>query len=156
MTLNKLRMPAVLGAMLLVGITGCGEDSAGADGGSDAGSGGEQTVTITEPADGASIEAPFMLSVDSSVELGPTESGNNHVHLYFDGNDSQYEVIETDSMEITDASPALAGLEPGEHEMNISLRNADHSPAGFETSVMVQFGGEGGQPPADDGLGGGY
>lgn len=160
MTLNKrLRISAVLGAILLVGVTACGEDAADAGGGgTDAGSGGgEQQVTITEPAEGAAIEFPFMLNLDSSVELGTTESGLNHVHLYFDGNDSQYEVIESSSREITDSSPAAEGLEPGEHEMNISLRNADHSPAGFETSIMVNVGGEGGgQPPADDGLGGGY
>jgi hypothetical protein len=152
--LNKrLRMSAVFGALLLVGVTGCGSDTA------EAGSGGEQKVTITEPAEGASVDIPFMLRLDSSVELGTTESGKNHVHLYFDGDDSEYEVVESDSMEITKDSPAVKGLEPGEHELDISLRNADHSAAGFETKVMVQVGGSGGgDAPADDdsGTGDGY
>lgn len=151
--LNKrLRISAIFGAFLLVGVTGCGSDTA------EAGSGGEQKVTIEEPADGASVDIPFTLRLGSSVELGPTESGNHHVHLYFDGDDSAYEVVESDSMEITKDSPAVKGLEPGEHELDISLRNADHSAAGFETKVMVQVGGSGGDKPADDdtGTGGGY
>lgn len=142
---------AVFGVMLLVGATGCGEGDADAGSGS---GGSGQSVTINEPADGASVDFPFMLNLDSSVELGPTESGNHHVHLYFDGDDSKYEVVESDSMEITDASPAAEGLRSGEHEMNISLRNADHSPAGFETSVKVNVGGDAKQP-ADDGGGAG-
>jgi hypothetical protein len=151
----RLGISAVFGAMVLVGATGCAEDSAdaGTGGGGNA-AGGEQMVTITEPAEGASVDVPFTLSLDSSVELGTTESGNHHVHLYFDGDDSKYEVIESESMEITDASPAVDGLRSGEHELNISLRNADHSPAGFETSVMVRFGQE--QPQNDTGTGGGY
>jgi hypothetical protein len=152
---RRVRLSAIFGALLLVGVAGCGDDTAGAgSGGSGGGSG--QSVTINEPTDGSTIELPFTLSVDSTVELGTTESGKNHVHLYFDGKDSQYEVIESESMEITEDSPAVAGLKSGEHELNISLRNADHSAAGFETSIMVQVGNDGGEAPADPGTGGGY
>ena len=93
------------------------------------------------------------------MELGSTDSGKHHVHLYFDGDDSKYEVVESDSMEITDASPAVEGLKSGEHELDISLRNADHSAAGFDTSITVNVnGGSGGedQSPDDGGAGGGY
>lgn len=149
-------MSAVLGAFLLAGVTACADDTAAAGSEGGGGSGG-QTVTINEPADGSSVEIPFTLNLDSSVELGPEESGNNHVHVYFDGDDSKYEVVESESVEITDASPAVEGLRDGEHELNISLRNADHSPAGFETSIMVNVGGGGGGQPQDDsGTGGGY
>lgn len=150
---KRLRISAVLGAFLLVGVTGCAGETA------EAGSGGDQKVTIQEPAEGASVDIPFTLRLDSSVELGTTESGKNHVHLYFDGDDSEYEVVESDSMEITKDSPPVKGLEPGEHELNISLRNADHSAAGFETKIMVQVGGSGGgeQPAEEDtGTGDGY
>ena len=34
-------------------------------------------------------------------------------------------------------SPALQGLEPGEHELDISLRNADHSAAGADAKITV-------------------
>jgi hypothetical protein len=148
-------MLTVLGAIVLVAATGCGSDTADA-GSSDSGS-GAKTVTIKEPADGASIDIPFTLRLDSGVELGTTESGKDHVHLYFDGDDSKYEVIESDSMQITDKSPAVEGLKAGKHELDISLRNADHSPAGFDTKIMVNVNGGGGDTSSDDdsGTGGG-
>jgi hypothetical protein len=149
----RFRMLAALGATVLVAATGCGSGTADTSSGD-----GSKTVTISEPADGASIDVPFMLRLDSSEELGSTDSGKHHVHLYFDGDDSAYEVVESDSMRISDSSPAVKGLEPGEHELDISLRNADHSAAGFDTSITVNVnGGGGGDQPADDGgAGGGY
>jgi hypothetical protein len=153
---RRVRILTTLGAIVLVAATGCGSDTADA-GSTDSGS-GAKTVTIKEPADGASIDIPFTLSLDSGVELGTTESGKNHVHLYFDGDDSKYEVIESDNMKITSKSPAVEGLKPGEHELDISLRNADHSAAGFDTKITVKVNGGGGDQNSDDGGtgGGGY
>jgi len=161
--IRRVRMLTVLGAIVLVAATGCGGGTAdaGSSGGGDSGSSGDK-VTIKEPTDGASIDIPFTLNLDSSVTLGTTESGEHHVHLFFDGNDSNYEVVESNSMEISDSSPALKGLKPGKHELDISLRNADHSAAGFDTSIMVTVNGTGGggqDQPTDDGDtggGGGY
>ena len=158
MLTKRARMLAVLGATVLVAATGCGSDNADA-GSTSAGSGDSaNTVTIKEPTDGASISVPFKLTVDSAQELGTTDSGKHHVHLYFDGKDSAYEVVESESMEITSSSPAVKGLSSGEHELDISLRNADHSPAGFDTSIKVNVTGSGGggdQPTDDGGTGGG-
>ena len=149
---KPITMSAVLGTVLLAGLTACGGDSSGTPAG---GSGGGPTVSIVEPADGATIKAPFQLKVKSSASLGPTQSGQHHVHLFFDGNDKKYEVVESDNLEISTSSPAVAGLTPGRHELDISLRNADHSPAGAETKIMVEVGGGGGtQPPASTGGGG--
>jgi hypothetical protein len=78
------------------------------------------------------------------VELGSTRSGKHHVHVYFDGNDKQYEVVESDTVEISSSSKSAAGLSQGKHELNVSLRNADHSPAGAETKLTVDVGGSGG------------
>lgn len=116
-------------------------------------SGGEDgpSVEIVEPADGAEVGVPFTLVVNSSEELGATDTGNHHVHIYFDGDDSSYEVIESgngEEHEITAESPALEGVEPGEHTLNISLRNADHSAAGAEAEVTVTVG-EGGPSGSD-------
>jgi len=153
---KRVRALTVLGAIVLVAATGCGGGTADA-GGTGSGGGGANTVTIKEPADGASIDIPFTLNLASSVALGSTESGEHHVHLFFDGDDSKYEVVESDSMEISGSSPAVEGLTPGEHELGISLRNADHSAAGFDTSIKVKVNGGGGDQPADDsGTGGGY
>jgi len=150
---KRVRMLTILGATVLVATTGCGSGTADAG---NSGSGGGNSVTINEPADGASIDIPFTLSVDSGQELGSTDSGKHHLHLYFDGDDSKYEVIESDSMEITSESPAVKGLDSGEHELDISLRNADHSAAGFDTNITVNVNSGGGdQPSDDDGSGGG-
>lgn len=153
---ERVRMLTVLGASVLVVATGCGSDTADA-GSTGSGGAGGKTVTIKEPADGAAIDIPFTLRLDSGVELGSTDSGKDHVHLYFDGDDSKYEVVESDSMQISDTSPAVKGLKPGKHELDISLRNADHSAAGFDTSITVNVNGGGGDQSSDDGgAGGGY
>lgn len=133
---------AVGGALLAVLAAGCGADDGG--GGGDGGDGGGMTLEITAPEDGASVDVPFTVDLSSSEELGPTESGAHHVHVFFDGDDSEYQVVEGDSVEITD-------LPAGEHEIDASLRNADHSPAGVETSVTVTVG-DGGGTEDDGGL----
>lgn len=131
--------------LLLAGIAllaaSCGAGGAGGEGGVGAGSGGGAAgagaVTILEPANGAQVQVPFTLKVRSDVELGPTEKGVHHIHVFFDGDDSRYEVVEADTFEVK-------SLPPGEHVVNVSLRNADHSPAGSEAKVEVQVAGAGG------------
>ncbi|MFD6177271.1 MULTISPECIES: hypothetical protein [unclassified Isoptericola] len=139
---NAVRLAAG-GAVLALLAAGCG----GADdaGGGGAASAGGMTLQITAPKDGATVDVPFTVNLSSSEELGPTESGKHHVHVFFDGNDAEYQVVEGDSVEITD-------LPAGEHEIDASLRNADHSPAGVETSikVMVGEGGTGGTGGGDE------
>lgn len=133
-------------AVLALVLTACGDD----DGGSSTtstetgGGGGGMSLSISDPADGATVTEPFTVKFDSSVPLGPTNSGEHHVHLYFDGDDSEYTVVESDSAEVKD-------LPPGEHVINVSLRNADHSPAGVETKITVTVGegGSSGEPSSE-------
>jgi hypothetical protein len=153
---KRISVSAMLGTILLAGVTACGGGSSGTTAGGSGGGSGGPSVSIVEPADGATIKAPFQLKVKSSESLGPTQSGQHHVHLFFDGNDKKYEVVESDNLEISTSSKAVAGLTPGRHELDISLRNADHSPAGAETKIMVEVGDSGGsQPPASGGGAGG-
>jgi hypothetical protein len=137
----------VAGAALTVLLAaGCGSGGTGGGGGSggDAGGGGK-TLEITSPADGDTVDVPFTVELSSSEELGPTDSGVHHVHVFFDGNDEEYMVVESESVEVTD-------LPEGEHVVNASLRNADHSPAGAETEVTVTVGtGGAGSDTGDDG-----
>jgi hypothetical protein len=114
-----------------------GDAGAGAGGGGNAGA-----ISITEPASGAQVQLPFTLKFKSEVELGPTEKGVHHVHVFFDGDDSKYEVVEADSFEVK-------SLPAGKHTVHASLRNADHSPAGSETQIDVEVTGDGGTAPAE-------
>jgi hypothetical protein len=113
----------------------------GSDGGGGAGAGGGGAgageLSIAKPANGAKVEMPFTLEFTSAVELGPTEKGVHHVHVFFDGDDSKYEVVEASSFEVK-------SLPAGKHTVHASLRNADHSPAGSEAQIEVEVGGDGG------------
>ena len=134
---------------LLVSCGGEGDGSAPAAGGG--GGSGDMTLTIESPADGDEVSTPFTIEFGSSEELGPTDTGAFHVHIYFDGNEEEYEIVEAGTFEVTD-------LPPGDHEIYASLRSADHSETGVEAEVVeVTVGGSGGDPKekSDDG-GGGY
>lgn len=135
----RLAAGAVLTVLLAAGCGSNGGTGGGYGGGGDStdsggsGGGGGMTLEITSPADGATVETPFTVELKSSEELGPTDTGKDHVHVFFDGNDQEYQVVEGNSVEITD-------LPAGDHEIDASLRNADHSAAGVETQVNVTVG----------------
>lgn len=98
---------------------------------------GDLAVSVLEPTDRATVTVPFTIKVKSSVPLGPTESGRHHVHIWFDANENDYQVVESDSLQVSN-------LPAGQHTVHVSLRNANHSPAGADaqTTVVVR-GGEG-------------
>ncbi len=136
------RILAAAGALLL--LAACGGDDA--DSASTSSGGDGMTLSITSPDDGADVSLPFTVEFDSSEELGPTEDGVHHVHVFWDGDDSEYTIVEGDSVELTEAPE-------GEHTLNASLRNADHSPAGVETEITLNVGSGGGSDgdTGDDG-----
>lgn len=118
--------------------TGSGDDSSDTSGG--------QTVEITSPGDGDDVEAGgFEVSFDSSEDLGPTDTGKHHVHLFYDGSDTEYDVVESDSFTVD-------SLDEGEHTLKAVLANADHSltDASDEVTVTVGAGGGDGGGGSDD------
>ena len=134
----RLAAGAGLAVLLMAGCgsnggTGGGNGGGGSTDTGGSGGGGGMTLEITSPADGATVETPFTVELKSSEELGAPDTGKDHVHVFFDGNDQEYQVVEGNSVEITD-------LPAGEHEIDASLRNADHSAAGVETQVNVTVG----------------
>jgi hypothetical protein len=137
------RIIAVLAGVLMLAAA-CG------DGGT-AGSGGGMTLTIVEPAADSTVTTPFTVRVQSSVPLGPTSSGQHHIHVWFDGNEAQYQVVEADNVEIPSGA-----LSPGQHVIHASLRNANHSAAGVEAEVTVTTtgGGAPGATPSPSSTGG--
>jgi hypothetical protein len=123
-------------------LAACGSDD---DGATTTASGEDgMTLSIASPDDGGEVSAPFTVEFDSSEELGPTEEGVHHVHIFWDGDDSEYTVVEADSVEVTEAPE-------GEHTLTASLRNADHSPAGVETEITLNVGSGAGADTGDDG-----
>jgi hypothetical protein len=112
---------------------------AAACGSSEASSSGDLTLTISAPKDHAKVSQTFTVMLDPSVPLGDPSTGEHHVHLCFDGQscDTQYQLVYADSAEVE-------GLTPGEHTIEASLRNADHSDAGVSASITVIVTGSGG------------
>jgi hypothetical protein len=100
-------------------------DSAGANS-----AGGPPKLTITSPSDGATVRLPIDLSFQSSVQLGPTDSGMDHVHVFTDGHTDDYTVVPTTSFQVK-------SLSPGRHTIGVTLQHADHSPAGASAQVTV-------------------
>jgi len=100
--------------------------------GASAGGGSSATLDITTPADGAEVGSPFTVEFASNVALGDPSTGDHHVHLCFDGEDcdTEYSLGYGKTFEVGD-------LPPGEHTIEASLRNADHSDAGVTDTITV-------------------
>ena len=128
------------GAAALLALAACGTSTPSASSGS-AGSGGSSassgssagsngpTLSIVSPATGASVTAPFMLKVSSDETIGPTSTGDDHLHVFIDGS-SSYKVMTSDQMKLT-------GLSKGQHTILVTLQHADHSPVGPKATVTV-------------------
>jgi hypothetical protein len=117
--------------------------------GTDSGS-SDLTLSISSPTDGAQVSVPFEVTLESNVTLDAPETGEHHVHLYFDTDTSSddYDLVYGTTAEVT------RDLAPGEHTIIASLRNADHSDAGPSQQISVTVAaGDGGEstPPPDDG-----
>jgi hypothetical protein len=108
--------------------------------GSTASAGGDgDTVSITSPADGAKVSEPFTLTLSSNQALGDPSTGDDHVHLCFDGascDSGSYQLVYSDTAQVD-------GLSPGQHTIEASLRHADHSAVGPTATITVTVTGAG-------------
>jgi hypothetical protein len=127
--------------------------AAACGGGTGTGSGGSDSLSlrIGSPEEGAQVSSPFTVTVDASVPLDEPSTGEHHVHLCFDGADcdAEYQLVYGDTFEVAD-------LSPGEHTIEASLRNADHSDAGTSDEITVTVGGGGAGTDAGGGADGGF
>lgn len=125
---------AAAGAIFALALVATACSSAGAS------TAGDTTLKIASPGDGASVSEPFKVTFDASVPLGQPTTGDNHVHLCFDGGScdelSQSVIAYQDSVQVM-------GLSPGMHTIHASLRNADHSDAGVSAEITVTVSGGG-------------
>jgi hypothetical protein len=139
--------------------TVAGDPGAESGGGSDSGGGGgdgDLTISIADPTDGATVESGFQVEVDPSVDIGEPDTGLHHVHLYYDGNqsDGEYDIVySADEPWTVDRD-----LAPGEHTIEAFIANADHSltDASDEVTVMVGEGAGGGDTNTTESDGGPY
>jgi len=96
-------------------------------------------LTIAAPSDNVQVTSPFEVQLDSSVPLGPPESGQHHVHLYYDTPTptGDYDLVYGNQAQVT-------ALTPGTHTILASLRNANHSDAGPRALITLTVGGAAG------------
>jgi hypothetical protein len=132
---------AVAGLVAVLAVA-CAAEDPDTTGGQSGQAGAGQTIQIVEPADGATVNVPFEVVVDASVELGPTGQGLNHFHVWFGEAQDQPLIVESDSGTVQDAPN-------GEQTMWVSLQEADHTPVGDPVSitVTVQGGSDAPAPP---------
>ncbi|TDX04050.1 hypothetical protein [Kribbella sp. VKM Ac-2566] len=164
--IRRLRTGAAVATLLApVVLIACSNDES-----ADAESSGGSSISITEPAKDAKVKLPFSVKIKAGEELGPTESGKHHVHLWLDNDSENYLVVESDAATVSPGMKATLsgkplGLAPGKHVIHISLRNANHSAAGAETEIPIELdSGTGPAPsvsqtssePPDYGNGNGY
>src|SRR5206468_12532876 len=102
------------------------------NGSSSAAGGGGDTLSISSPSDGAKVSEPFTVKVSSNQPLGDPSTGDDHVHLCFDGGscDSEYQLVYGDTFQVD-------SLSPGQHTIEASLRHADHTAVGPTDSITV-------------------
>jgi hypothetical protein len=107
--------------------------------------GGEMSLSIEEPADGAEVSGEVNLAVSvEGAEIGPPDSGAMHIHVYVDDSD-QYEVVTT-----TETSVSVPN---GDHTVRVVLAQPNHEET--EISDEVTFSVSAGAGDTGD-TGGGY
>jgi hypothetical protein len=122
---------AAMAAALVLLAAACGgdDDTASKGSGSGGGSGSKaMTIKIVKPkeayADGVN------LTFDTNVPIGKTDTGEHHIHLYRDGNTSQYDIAYSKSLMVKD-------LKPGEHTLKAVIANPDHSLTDASDEVKI-------------------
>jgi hypothetical protein len=132
---------AALAALALLAAA-CSDDDDTVTGGGDSGGGGGgdgvMTISIADPADGATVEPGFQVEVDPSVDVGEPDTGLHHVHLYYDGNESdgEYDIVYS----VDEPWTVDRDLSPGEHTIEAFIANADHSLTDASDEITVSVG----------------
>jgi hypothetical protein len=135
----------VLLLTLVLALAACRD--VGASGGGEPG--GVMSLSIEEPQDGAMVSGKVELAVSvEGAEIGPTDSGAMHIHVYVDDS-GQYEVVTT--------TETTVSVPNGDHTVRVVLAQPNHEET--EISDEVTFSVSGATGDAEDtggGYGGGY
>jgi hypothetical protein len=92
---------------------------------------------------------PFVLKWDSTVPLGPPDTGRDHVHVFVDGNSNDYTVVGGTQFQIKD-------LSPGKHKVEDLLAARRPFPGRSEVGDHGHCGQAGSSPSTGDSGGLGY
>lgn len=87
----------------------------------------QPSVTITAPADGATLDAMEQHKIAYEVVPGPK---GDHTHLYVDGK-------EVAILRQLKGTRTLGSLSPGKHDICIKVVNKGHTPIGVEQCIGV-------------------
>ncbi|MGH2651689.1 MAG: hypothetical protein ACRDHK_10815, partial [Actinomycetota bacterium] len=111
--------------------------------------GGEMSLSIQEPQDGAMVSGKVDLAVSvDGAEIGPPESGAMHIHVYLDDSDN-YEVVT--STETSVSAPN------GEHTLRVVLAQPNHEETAISDEVTFNVSAATGDSgDTGGGYGGGY
>lgn len=109
------------------------ESSGGGSGDSSA-----PTIEITTPADGDDVAAPLEIGLESNAEIGETDTGLQHFHVHYDGDQEDYQIVYAEGPVMADRD-----LSEGEHTIEAVLANADHSETDVTQEITVNVTGEG-------------
>jgi hypothetical protein len=135
---TRLRLLTV--PILLLALAACRET--GTSGGS---AGGEMTLSIEEPEDGAAVSGKVNLVVAvEGTEIGPIESGAMHLHVYVDDS-GDYDVVTSTESPVS--------VPNGEHSLRVVLAQPNHEETGVSDEVTFSVSAGAGETEDD---GGGY
>ncbi len=85
------------------------------------------SITISSPANGATVSAKDKVPVAYAAMLGPT---GDHLHLYVDGK-------RVDVLRAAKGSADLDALPAGKHHVCLTVNTSSHAPTGVETCVDI-------------------
>ncbi|MEM7115200.1 MAG: hypothetical protein AAF614_22360 [Chloroflexota bacterium] len=88
------------------------------------------SITITAPAEGATVSSSEDLLVEVSVENFDLSADGNHWHVYIDG--TSWGMVTGGNID-----QALRGMEPGMHEISVFLAGGDHIEFMEGDAIMV-------------------
>jgi hypothetical protein len=158
--LRPLTLFAVV-AVTALGVAACGDDDEGdATTAASETTSQEASVSFVDPMDGATTEDTVAAEVDlqgfeiDTEQVGKaSEEGHGHLHFSLDGGEYDYPKysgangelakqlgVEGQYSPATEPTITYENLPPGEHTLEVSLANNDHSDAGVTASTTFTVG----------------
>lgn len=103
------------------------------------------SLEVLAPTTGDVLSVPFEVTVEVSVPIGPPESEDHHVHVWFG-------IAQDDPIFLFETTMAVTEAPEGDQTMWVQVHTAEHEPVGEEVAVELTIeGGSGAGADDDDG-----